>query len=206
MTFPVFSILLLSYSLPTINRRTFLTGSFYTEHIPTLSMQPVPNISIDPDDEYAHWSFFGLSPPPIERVLSHEELLNEIKENNIITIQIATQHNHVIATTVKGHRLVCQLNDDYLPTLIMESSDKFGNVPFVVLPYDEVRGTIRDMFQVYATVYGSYVGLDQFNLLPWQISGFSSIKERDEFIKSGKRPKKLIDHIKTYINKNVTKQ
>ena len=81
----------------------------------------------DKIDPYAHWSFFGLAPPPIEKVLSYDELLNEIQNENIVSVQIAIQHNCVIATTIKGHRLSCLIPDNKFQQLLDDSADKDGN-------------------------------------------------------------------------------
>ena len=203
------SICLFSYLLIPggIDRRTFLTGSFYSDRINKLSLETVPEPNIDPEDNYAHWSFFGIAPPPIEKTITYDELLQEIKNKNIVTLQTVTQHDTVVATTVKGHRLAYPLKDKDFSIFVLTFMDKDGNLPFIVLPYDEVRGAIRQVAQYCAIVFSSFVGLDQFNLLPWQISTFSSIKERDEFISSGRRPKKLIDYMKQLINnfENITK-
>lgn len=192
---------------PSIDRRTFLTGSFYSEIIQKMSLETVPEQNIDPNDNYAHWSFFGAAPPPIEKVITRDELSQEIKNKNIVTLQIATQHDTIVATTVNGHRLVSSIDDKEFNIFVLSFMDKDGKLPFLVLPYDEVRGFIRDVAQYCAIVLSSFVGLDQFDLLPWQISSFSSIKERNEFIYSGKRPKKLIDYIICSIHnlKNGTK-
>jgi hypothetical protein len=190
---------------PGIDRRTFLSGSFYSERIHKLSSGLVPKPNINPDDNYAHWSFFGLAPPPIEKTITYKELLNEIKNKNILTLQTATQHDIVVATTVNGHRLASPMNDEDFSIFVLKFMDKDGNLPFIVLPYDQVRGGVRNVAQYCAIVFSSFVGLDQFNLLPWQISSFSSIKERDEFISKGKRPKKLIDYVKDLIDNSKQK-
>ena len=192
---------------PSIDRRTFLTGSFYSESVHKLSSESVPKPNIDPDDNYAHWSFFGIAPPPIEKTITYDELLQEIRDKNVVTLQTATQHDTVVATTVNGHRLASQLNDEDFPIFVLSFMDKNGNLPFIVLPYDQVRGAVRNFAQYCAAIFSSFVGLDQFNLLPWQISAFSSIKERDEFISTGRRPKKLINYMKNAIKyfKNDTK-
>ena len=208
MSFQTFNLLILSsfFTPPNIDRRTFLTGSFYSERIHKFSSETVPKPIIDQNDQYAHWSLFGVTPPPIEKKITYDELLREINGKNILTLQIATQHDTVVATTVRGHRLAVPLKDEDFSALVLSSMDENGNLPFIVLPYDQVRGAIRNIAQYCAILFTSFVGLDQLNLFPWQISSFSSIKERNEFIENGKRPKKLVDYIRTIVDgiKNTT--
>tara|TARA_Y100000748_G_scaffold267360_1_gene238309 strand:- start:908 stop:1186 length:279 start_codon:yes stop_codon:yes gene_type:complete len=59
--------------------------------------------SYDDVDEYTHWSFYGLVAPPIEKVLSYDELVAEINHDKIKSIQISVQHDRVIATINEGH-------------------------------------------------------------------------------------------------------
>ena len=208
MSFQTFNILIISslFTTPNIDRRTFLTGSFYSEVINKFSSETVPKPIIDQKDQYAHWSLSGITPPPIEKRITYDKLWQEINEKNILTLQIASQHDTVIATTVRGHRLAVPLKDKDFSALVLSSMDENGNLPFIVLPYDQVRGSIRNIAQYCAILFTSFVGIDQLNLFPWQISSFSSIKERNEFIENGKRPKKLVDYIITIVDgiKNTT--
>ena len=162
------------------------------------------NNIINPDDQYGHWSFFGLVPPPIEKVISYDELLENIKNNNIFTIQIAIQHNCIIATTIENHRLACLVPDKMIDDLIMESMQKNGNLPFYILPIDPIRSKIRNFAQIiFGTTLGIYIAAE-FDLIDLDTTPYGSIKERNDYIKSGKKPKKMFNYLKeTFFNTNT---
>ena len=163
------------------------------------------NNIINPDDPYGHWSFFGLVPPPIEKVITYEELIENIKNNTIFTIQIAVQHDCIIATTIENHRLACLIPDEKLDTLIIDSMQKNGNLPFYILPIDPIRSKIRDIAQIiFGTTLGIYIA-SEFDLIDYDTTPYGSIKEKEEFLKTGKKPKKMFKYLKeTYFNNNKT--
>lgn len=194
----IFSLLPFSSAFSTsfkLNRRSLLAAPALL--IPkTLSADDTYHNSIiyksDKIDPYSHWSFFGLAPPPIEKVLSYDELLNEIQNENIVSIQIAIQHNCVIATTIKGHRLSCLIPDSKFQQLLDDSKDKDGDLPFVVLPIDKIRLQVRDLAQVFLYTFLIINGAAEFNLIDYDNTPYNSIKEKEEYYESGEPPRKLL--------------
>lgn len=104
-------------------------------------------------DYYAHWSIYGLVPPPIEKVISEEELINEINENNIISLQISVQHDCVIATTTKNHRLSALIKDKNFISFVKQFRDNNNKLPFTVIPIDENKQKIRRLAQFWLGLY-----------------------------------------------------
>ena len=43
------------------------------------------NFENDKSDPYSYWSFFGLAPPPIKEVITYDELIEKINNNDPIT-------------------------------------------------------------------------------------------------------------------------
>jgi len=122
--------------LNTASRRSFLVSS-------ALISQPKISKSLEHVDEYAHWSFYGTVAPPIERVLSYDDLVTEIQNNNIQSIQIAVQHDCVVATTNEGHRWVSMIPDSSFHQLVMDTKDSSVSV----LPIDPTLSKIRNIAQ-----------------------------------------------------------
>jgi len=150
--------------------------------------------------------FFWTSPPPIEAVITYDELLEKIKNNTIFSLQIAVQHDCIIATTIENHRLACLVPDEKMNDLILDTMQKNGNLPFYILPIDPVKSKIRDIAQIiFGTTLGFYIAAE-FNLIDYDTTPYSSIKERDDFIKSGKKPKKMFNYLKENLfNKTIVK-
>lgn len=195
----------LSFLLPDISysRRELLAGSLFAiknkDYQPN-NNQPIFTLSStfsnlpEPEnkDNLAHWSLFGLIPPPIETSITYSELVNRIQKKEIYTLQIAVQHNCIIATTKKGHRIACLIPDSLFTTLINDSFDKDGNLLVYILPIDPVRSKIRTIAQfIFITSLSIIIGADS-GILPIDLPVYSSIKERNEYLSSGKKPKKLI--------------
>ena len=184
----------------------YSNNQIFKELSPSLNNQ-----LINPDDPYGHWSFFGLVPPPVEAVITYDELLEKIKNNTIFSVQIAVQHDCIIATTIENHRLSCLVPDEKMNDLILDTMLKNGNLPFYILPIDPVKSKIRDIAQIiFGTTLGFYIAAE-FNLIDYDTTPYSSIKERDDFIKSGKKPKKMFKYLKENLfnntivkNKNIT--
>ena len=86
-----------------VDRRTVVAGTIFSQSYkqPKPKSHKIINNNID---YYAHWSIYGIIPPPIEKSITKRELINEIDRENIISLQIAVQHDCVIATTIKNHR------------------------------------------------------------------------------------------------------
>lgn len=104
-------------------------------------------------DYYAKWNAYGLVPPPIEKTVSKEELTDLINVGNIISLQIAPQHDCVIATTIKNHRITCFIKDKDFNDFIQEFKDKDNNLPFRVLPIDKNRQNFRTFAQIFFATY-----------------------------------------------------
>ena len=126
-----------SLNMPT--RRSFLTSS-------ALISVPQTTQAASAPDPYAHSSFFGLAPPPIEKEVSYDELVGEIINDNIKSVQIATQHDCVIATTIQDHRWSCLIPDTKLKDLVIDSMH--NNTEVTVLPMDTMRSQIRSSAQI----------------------------------------------------------
>jgi hypothetical protein len=180
--------------------KTALISKNYNSNQPLFTLSSTfSNLpDIDKEDKFSHWSFFGLSPPPIEKSISYDELVDQIKKDKIYTIQIAIQHNCVIATTKKGHRLACLIPDSQFSRLIKDSMTPDGKLPVYVLPIDPIRSKVRNIAQIifYSSLF-IVIGSDS-GLLPIDLPSYSSIKEREDAKLSGKKPKKWI---KSYLLK-----
>jgi hypothetical protein len=74
-------------------------------------------------------------------MLTYDELVEQARTGQIATLQIAVQHDTVIATDRVGHRFACMMRDEELPLLILDATGEDGSMPFEVLPMDEVRET-----------------------------------------------------------------
>ena len=189
-----------SFNLPSpkITRRGIISSSILT--LP-LSVQ-ADELYTEKIDWLAHWSFFGLAPPPIERKITYDELLKEIKSNKIKSLQIAVQHDCVIATTNEGHRLSLLLPDEKFDNLVMDSIDKKGNQMVNVLPIDPIKAKIRDIAQItLVSICSFYLAVD-LGILDYDLTSYSSIKEREDAIANGKKPKKLLKSIITKLLEN----
>ena len=146
-------------------------------------------------DEYAQWSFFGLVAPPIEKTLSYEKLLEQIKYDNIVSVQIAVQRDCVIATTTQGHRLSCLIPDNKFQNLLMDSMDKDGNIPFRVIPIDPIKATIREAAQFILISSSAFYIAADLDIIKIDTTAYNNIKEREEAYRSGKPPKKFLKSI-----------
>ena len=140
-------------ALPPCTRRA-VVGSVSSASAFQSRFHGVAHASLDP---YRHWAF-GVVPPPVERTVQYEELMQKLRDKEIASLQIAVQHDCVIATTKEGHRLTLLLPDDQFPALVGESMDKDSMV--LVLPIDARRQAVRDAAQAtFATFVGGTVAL-----------------------------------------------
>ena len=124
-----------------LKREDFLTSNF------ALSILANNNNKSNKIDKFAHWSVYGLIPPPIEKTISIEELINEIKINNIIKIQQSINHNCVVVTNNKGHRWICLIKDkDIINSnkIIKEINSKLE-----ILPIEKKYILIRNIWQIF---------------------------------------------------------
>lgn len=147
-----------------INRRTMM-GSIFTpslfgtelnpikDDIKIHNIQNIQNIqNIENRDYYGYWPI-KIVPPPIEKIITHDELREKIKNNEIISLQTAVQHDNVIATTKKNHRLSCPIKDRDFPNFLEEIKDRDGNLPVIVLPIDKNRQIVRNIAQSWLGLY-----------------------------------------------------
>lgn len=148
-------------------------------------------------DPYAFWAY-GVVPPPIERVVSYNELIREIQNNNIMSVEIAVQHDCVIATTIKGHRISCLIPDKEFDNLLNDSRDKNGDLLVNVLETSPFKRKIRNTAQF---ILGSSLFLfigSELDIIPIDFIAFNSLEEREKFYKNNEKPKKII---KSFIDK-----
>lgn len=125
-------------------------------------------------------SAFGMAPPPIQGVLSYEELLDEAAQGRIATVQIAVQHDVVIATTPAGHRFSTYIKDTDFSLLLGDAMRADGSMPFEVLPMNPTHAKVRSAASSLLSLYGILYVADQFDILPWDTTAYSSLAERDE--------------------------
>ena len=135
-----------------IDRRTLVAGTIFTQ--PYSQLKAITKKNIDNNiDYYAHWSIYGLVPPPIEKSLTKEELITEILSENIISLQTAVQHDCVIATTIANHRLSVLIKDQEFDNFVNQFRDSDNNLPFIVLPIDKNLQKIRHFAQFWLGLY-----------------------------------------------------
>jgi ATP-dependent Zn protease len=189
--------------MPTITNANILTE----EHTIFQLSPTFNNLENNKDDPFSYWSIYGLVPPPVEKIISYDDLLENIKNRTIFSLQIAVQHDCVIATTKQGHRGVCLIKDKNFPQLLMDAMDKNGNMPVYVLPEDPVRSKIRNVAQTIFYSSALFYILSDLDIIPYQFEAYNSIKEREEALRSGKKPKKFLKSLldKILNNTNITK-
>ena len=105
-------------------------------------------------DYYAHWSIYGLVPPPIEKTITYNELVEAIKNRTIVYIQITVQHDCIIATTTNFHRWTCILKDSLIDKLLDDTRKPDGSQGVTLIPIDATREKIRNVAQI---LYFSYI-------------------------------------------------
>lgn len=135
-----------------VDRRSIVAGTIFSQSY----KQPKPKshkIISNNIDYYAHWSIYGIIPPPIEKSITKRELINEIDRENIISLQIAVQHDCVIATTIKNHRLSVFIKDKDFNNFVEQFRDIDNNLPFTVIPIDKNRQKLRNFAQLWLGLY-----------------------------------------------------
>ena len=178
---------------------------FNISNIKELNTQKNLQIQKNTPDKYSHWSFYGNVPPPIKKELSYHELLIEIHNKNILTIQIAPQHDSIIATNFQGYRYACQVKDKDFEKLIDDSLDENNNLPFIVLPIDEKRQKLRRFSQAFLFNSILFYILADLDIIDYDTNSYGSWKERELAYKDGKKPKKFLKSLVDKINsKNIT--
>lgn len=111
---------------------------------------------------------------------SYDELLSEARAGGVASVQIAVQHDCVVAKDQKGHRYACLMPDEHLPQLILDAMKSDGSVPFDIIPLDQVRATVRDVAWASLNFLGVLWVADLAGLLPWDTTPYNSLKEREE--------------------------
>jgi len=175
------SIVCGSLLMPTITNANILTE----EHTIFQLSPTFNNLENNKDDPFSYWSIYGLVPPPVEKIISY------------------VQHDCVIATTKQGHRWVCLIKDKNFPQLLMDAMDKNGNMPVYVLPEDPVRSKIRNVAQTIFYSSALFYILSDLDIISYQFEAYNSIKERDEALRSGKKPKKFLKSLLDKILNNT---
>jgi hypothetical protein len=131
-------------------------------------------------DLTAKSSFFGLAAPPIQAIWSYEQLVQEARAGSIASVQIAVQHDCVIATSTSGQRYSTLLPDKRFPELLADVMLPDGSTPFEVLPLDAARANVRDAAFTTLNILGTLWLADLAGLLPWDTTPYSSLAEREK--------------------------
>tara|TARA_B100002019_G_C21167273_1_gene546528 strand:- start:189 stop:758 length:570 start_codon:yes stop_codon:yes gene_type:complete len=169
-----------------LNRRDFLSSTSIS--LPFFSQKNITKI-----DEYAHWSIYGLIPPPIEKSITYNELINEIYNKNIIKLQQAPQHDCVVATTTIGHRWACLIKDNDIENINKELKLISNNLQ--ILPIEQKYVYIRSIWLTWITTYISLFITSELGLIDIDLIGYTSIAEKEAMIKSGKKRKRLLSFL-----------
>ena len=131
-------------------------------------------------DWAGHSSAFGMAPPPIQGILTYDEMLELAAAGEIATVQIAVQHDTVIATMRNGHRFASPIKDADFPWFVTDATRPDGTVPFEVLPIDPIRQKVRAAAFDLMAIMGVLYGLDGLDLLPWDTNNYGSLEQREE--------------------------
>ena len=136
-----------------VDRITVVAGTIFSQSYKQPKSKSHKVIDTNNIDYYAHWSIYGLIPPPIEKSITKKELINEINRENIISLQIAVQHDYVIATTINNHRLSVLIKDKDFNNFVNQFRDKDNSLPFTVIPIDKNRQKLRNFAQFWLGLY-----------------------------------------------------
>ena len=110
----------------------------------TALLAPSPLSADDATDPYTHSAFLGLAPPPIKGTWTEAELLGEARAGNVASVQLAVQHDVVVAVDrTHGHRYACLIKDADLGRFLLDAVTPQGTLPFEVLPPAEWRVALR---------------------------------------------------------------
>ena len=151
------------------------------------------------NDPYAKWSFYGLVPPKIEKNINYEELLEMINKNEVFSVQMMIQGNQLLVTTKENHRLSCAIKNDKFEDLQILAINENGKNNFNILPIDPLRSRVREISKFSLLYIVIYYILAELNIIDVDTTPYSSIKERNDYINSGKKPKKVIGYLKEKI-------
>jgi len=168
-----------------LGRRAMLASALSTAASPASARPDTAR-----EDPYAHSSFFGLAPPPLSGQWSREQLLQEARAGNVATMQIAPQHDCVFAVSTIGYRYACLIPDAEFQSLLLDAMGTDGTYPFEVIPLDENRAAVRSAAGTLLQLSGAVWVANFFGLLPWDLTSYGSIAERNKAAQSGHpRPK-----------------
>tara|TARA_X000000950_G_C13751552_1_gene592874 strand:- start:18 stop:488 length:471 start_codon:yes stop_codon:yes gene_type:complete len=133
-------------------------------------------------DNYAKWSFYGLVDPPIEKTINLQQLLTLIDQDYIAILQIAVQHDCLIATTNIGHRYAVLVKDKDIYKLFNQLNSNSTNI--IILPIDETRQRVRSIAQTILSSGILFNVLTSLNIIKYRFKAFNSIAERDAYYKN----------------------
>ena len=172
--------LLISLGLNIQSSRRAMIATFALTSSPTSvhSKEYIDN-DIDDIDHMSHWSFFVLAPPPIADVLSYEELVDFAKNGHVQAIQPAVQHDVLIATSNKGWRYASFIKDKDTKLFVLDCMTN-KSIPFAILPRDPIRNMIHDVAQLTFDTFLIMIVLEQWNLLPFNITSFGKLKDYND--------------------------
>ena len=166
---------------------------------PTFLSPTFNNNKENKNDPYAKWSLYGFVPPHIEKAINYEELLEMINNNQVFSVQKMIQGNQLLVTTKENHRLSCSIEDDKLKDLQILAINKNGKKNFNILPVDPLRSRIREISKFSLLYIIIYYILAELNIIDVDTTPYSSIKERNDYINSRKKPKRVIGYLKEKI-------
>ena len=158
-------------------------------------------------DWAGHSSAFGMAPPPIQGILTYDEMLELAAAGEIATVQIAVQHDTVIATMRNGHRFASPIKDADFPWFVTDATRPDGTVPFEVLPIDPIRQKVRAAAFDLMAIMGVLYGLDELDLLPWDTNNYGSLEQREEAKEQVRRGEglpskpKVADAVRAFLTK-----
>ena len=92
-------------------------------------------------------------PPPIEKTISYNELIESIRNGTIIYTEKAVQHDCIIATTYKNHRWASLIKDLEIPKFLNDIKDNNGNQIVMLLPANPYKIKIRNTAQIIFYTY-----------------------------------------------------
>lgn len=111
------------------------------------------NNNIKKVDHYGHWSIYGIVPPPIEKTITYSQLVDSINNNTVQYIEIAIQHDCIVATTLNNHRWSCLVKDKDIPLLIEDTKHSNGDQGVIIVPTDPRKSNLRKVAQVFFYTY-----------------------------------------------------
>ena len=162
-----------------ISRRAIISMPQYIGTTKTIDFL---NTKKNNTDNYAKWSLYGLVAPPIEKTINLQQLLTLIDQDYIAILQIAVQHDCLIATTNIGHRYAVLVKDKEIYKLFNQLNSNSTNI--IILPIDEPRQRVRTIAQTILSSSLLFNVLTRLNIIKYRFKAFNSIAERDAYYKN----------------------